>query len=177
MSPIFTPDGQSVGNIDVATDNAVVNQPSGQVCWCNDPKNRIFAANWSRRIDLPHETVLRGGYGRSYYMNADGAGFGTQGCCWPIKQSQTDVRPIPSPHWATRSIRARAPAPLPPFPANGMISFFGAPGGSEYFVGVGNYPHSYNDTYNVTLEHAFPYQITASIAYVGNIGRHLWDNV
>lgn len=26
------------------------------------------------------------------------------------------------------------------------------------------------------MEHAFPYQITASVAYVGNIGRHLWDN-
>ena len=42
---------------------------------------------------------------------------------------------------------------------------------------LGDYPHSYNDTYNVTLEHAFAHRITASIAYVGNRGRHLWDNV
>ena len=75
------------------------------------------------------------------------------------------------------SIRGQAlPPPLPEFPPDGKISFAGAPGGSEYFVGVGTYPHSYNDTYNVTVEHAFPYQITASVAYVGNIGRHLWDN-
>src|SRR5216683_4729026 len=176
MSPIFTPNGESVGNIDIATDTLLLTNLAGKYAGVTTPKTE-FSPRIGVAYRLPHETVLRGGYGRSYYMNADGAGFGTQGCCWPIKQNQTDVQANPyAPLAYTFDQGPGAPPPLPPFPSNGKISFQGAPGGSEYFVGVGTYPHSYNDTYNVTLEHAFPYQITASIAYVGNIGRHLWDN-
>ena len=176
MSPIFTPKGESVGNIDVTTDTLLLTNLAGKYAGVTTPKTE-FSPRLGLSYRLPHETVLRAGYGRSYYMNADGAGFGTQGCCWPIKQSQTDVQANPfAPLGYTLDEGPGAPAALPAFPSNGKISFQGAPGGSEYFVGVGTYPHSYNDTYNVTLEHAFPYQITASVAYVGNIGRHLWDN-
>jgi outer membrane receptor protein involved in Fe transport len=176
MSPIFTPDGESVGNIDVTTDTLLLTNLAGKYAGVTTSKTE-FSPRIGVSYRLPHETVLRAGYGRSYYMNADGAGFGTQGCCWPIKQSQSDVQAnayAALPY--TLDQGPGAPPPLPTFPADGKISFQGAPGGSEYFVGVGTYPHSYNDTYNVTVEHAFPYQITASVAYVGNIGRHLWDN-
>jgi len=176
MSPIFTPDGQSDGNIDVTTDTLLLTNLAGKYAGVTTPKTE-FSPRLGVSFRVSENTVLRGGYGRSYYMNADGAGFGTQGCCWPIKQSQTDVQANPfAPLAYTFDQGPGAPPTLPPFPSNGKISFQGAPGGSEYFVGVGTYPHSYNDTYNVTLEHSFPYQITASIAYVGNIGRHLWDN-
>jgi outer membrane receptor protein involved in Fe transport len=176
MSPIFTQNGQSDGNIDIATDTLLLTNLAGKYAGVTTSKTE-FSPRLGVAFRLPHETVLRGGYGRSYFMNADGAGFGTQGCCWPIKQSQTDVQADPyAPLPYTFDQGPGAPPALPAFPANGQISFQGAPGGSEYFVGVGTYPHSYNDTYNVTLEHAFPWQITASVAYVGNIGRHQWDN-
>jgi len=176
MSPIFTPDGQSVGNIDIATDTLLLTNLAGKYAGVTTPKTE-FSPRLGVSFRVSENTVLRGGYGRSYYMNADGAGFGTQGCCWPIKQNQTNVQANPfAPLAYTFDQGPGLPPSLPPFPSNGKILFKGAPGGSEYFVGVGTYPHSYNDTYNVTLEHAFPYQITASIAYVGNIGRHLWDN-
>jgi outer membrane receptor protein involved in Fe transport len=176
MSPVFTPDGQSVGNIDISTNTLLLTNLAGKYAGVTTPKTE-FSPRFGVSYRLPHETVLRAGYGRSYYMNADGAGFGTQGCCWPIKQGQTDAQANPyAPLGYTFDQGPGTPPALPAFPADGKISFQGAPGGSEYFVGVGTYPHSYNDTYNVTLEHAFPYQITASIAYVGNIGRHLWDN-
>src|SRR6202521_5412644 len=176
MSPIFTPDGQSVGNIDIATDTLLLTNLAGKYAGVTTPKTEISPRLGVSYL-LSENTVLRGGYGRSYYMNADGAGFGTQGCCWPIKQNQTDVQPNPfAPLAYTFDQGPGLPPSLPPFPSNGKILFKGARGGSEYFVGVGTYPHSYNDTYNVTIEHAFPYQIIASVAYVGNIGRHLWDN-
>ena len=176
-SPIFTQKGQSDGNIDIATDTLLLTNLAGKYAGVTTPKTE-FSPRFGVSFRLFKDTVLRGGYGRSYYMNADGAGFGTQGCCYPIKQSQTDAQAGPfSPLLYTFDQGPGAPPALPAFPANGKISFQGAPGGSEYFVGVGTYPHSYNDTYNVTLEHAFPYQIVASVAYVGNIGRHLWDNI
>jgi outer membrane receptor protein involved in Fe transport len=176
MSPIFTPNGESVGNIDINTDTLLLTNLAGKYAGITTPKTE-FSPRIGVALRLPHESVLRGGYGRSYYMNADGAGFGTQGGGWPIKQSQTDVQANPfAPLPYTLDQGPGLPPALPAFPPNGQISFYGAPGGSEYFVGTGTYPHSYNDTYNVTLEHAFPHQITASIAYVGNIGRHLWDN-
>jgi outer membrane receptor protein involved in Fe transport len=177
MSPIFTQNGQSDGNIDVATDTLLLTNLAGKYAGVTTPKTE-FSPRIGVAYRLPYETVLRAGYGRSYYMNADGAGFGTQGCCWPIKQSQTDTQGNPfAPLGYTFDQGPGAPPALPVFPSNGQISFQGAPGGSEYFVGVGNYPHSYNDTYNVTFEKAFPYQIVFSVAYVGNIGRHLWDNI
>jgi outer membrane receptor protein involved in Fe transport len=176
MSPIFTPNGESVGNIDIATDTLLLTNLAGKYAGIKTPKTE-FSPRLGLSFRLPHESVLRAGYGRSYYMNADGAGFGTQGGGWPIKQSQTDVQANSfAPLGYTLDQGPGAPAALPAFPSNGQISFAGAPGGSEYFVGVGTYPHSYNDSYNVTVEHAFPHQITASVAYVGNIGRHLWDN-
>ena len=176
MSPIFTKNGESDGNIDVSTDTLLLTNLAGKYAGVTTPKTE-FSPRLGVSYRLPHETVLRGGYGRSYFMNSSGAGFGTQGCCWPIKQSQTDVQANPyAPLGYTLDQGPGAPPALPAFPANGQISFQGAPGGSEYFVGTGTYPHSYNDTYNVTLEHAFPYQVIASVAYVGNIGRHLWDN-
>ena len=49
-------------------------------------------------------------------------------------------------------------------------------GFSEIFPGVGNYPHSYIDAWNVTLEQAFTRNVTATVAYVGNVGRKLWNN-
>ena len=177
MSPIFTPNGESVGNLDLATDNILLTNLAGKYAGVTTPKTE-FSPRIGMAYRLPQETVLRAGFGRSYYMNADGAGFGTQGCCWPIKQTQNDVAPnaygaVPY----TLDLGPGAPPALPAFPANGQISYQGAPGGSIYFVGAGSNPHSYTDTYNLTLEHAFPYQITASIAYVGNHGRHLWDNI
>ena len=177
LSPIFTPNGQSVGNINLNTDNIELTNLAGKYAGVTTPKTE-FSPRIGVSYRLPHDTVLRAGYGRSYFMNPYGAGFGTQGCCWPIKQSQTDTQINPyAPLDFTLDQGPGLPATLPAFPPNGLISFAGAPGGSEYFVGTGSYPHSYNDTYNVTLEHAFAHQITASIAYVGNRGRHLWDNV
>jgi outer membrane receptor protein involved in Fe transport len=177
MSPIFTPNGESVGNLNLNTDNILLTNLAGKYAGVSTPRTE-FSPRLGISYRLPFETVLRGGYGRSYFMNADGAGFGTQGCCWPIKQSQSDVQANPyAPLPYTLDQGPGLPPALPVFPSNGQISFQGAPGGSIYFVGTGTNPHSYTDTYNVTLEHAFLHEITASVAYVGNISRHLWDNV
>ena len=99
-----------------------------------------------------------------------------EGCCWPIKQSQSFSPATPySPLPFTLDQGPGLPAPLPPYPANGLIPL---PNGfSQYFPGTGDYPHSYNDGWNVTLEQIFPHDFTFSVAYLGNVGRNLWDNL
>ncbi len=174
-TPIFTPKGESVGNLDLNTGNILLTNLDGKYAGVTTPKTE-FSPRLGVSYRVARDTVLRGGYGRSYFLNPYGASFGTQGCCWPIKQSQSvsSDNPYASVPF-TLDQGPGVPPALPAFPANGQLPL---PNGFfQYFPGAGNYPHSYNDSYNVTLEHVFPHQITASIAYVGNIGRHLWDNV
>jgi outer membrane receptor protein involved in Fe transport len=173
-TPIFTPDGQSVGNLDLNTGNVLLTNLAGKYAGVTTSKTE-FSPRIGVSYKVMKDTVLRGGFGRSYFNNPDGAGFGTQGCCFPIKESQSDTQANPFaalPY--TLDQGPGLPAPLPPFPANGQLPLGNL---SDIFPGVGPYPHSYNDSYNVTLEHALPHEITMSVAYVGNHGRHLWDNV
>jgi hypothetical protein len=173
MSPIFTPKGQSVGNIDLSTGNILLTNLAGKYAGVTTSKTE-FSPRLGASYRFWHDTVLRGGYGRSYFMNPYGAGFGTQGGGWPIKQSQFDSQANPyAPLTFTLDQGPGVPAALPAYPSNGVIPL--PDGFSEYFPGTGEYPHSYMDTFNVTLEHVFPHRITAAIGYVGNTGHHLWN--
>jgi outer membrane receptor protein involved in Fe transport len=175
ITPIYTPTGQSVGNLDLNTGNVLLTNLAGKFAGVHTLKTE-FSPRLGMSYRLAKDTVLRGGWGRSYFMNPDGAGFGTQGCCWPIKQSQSlnaenPFAPLPF----TLDQGPGVPAPLPAFPSNGTIPL---PNGfSQYFPGTGPYPHSYNDGWNVTLEQLFPHDIAFSVAYLGNVGRRLWNNV
>jgi outer membrane receptor protein involved in Fe transport len=174
-SPIFSQNGQSVGNIDLNTGNILLTNLAGKYAGV-----RTLKTEYSPRLGVSYQlfrnTVLRGGFGRSYFLNAFGATFGTQGCCWPIKQSQSFVGDTPyAPLPFTLDQGPGKPAPLPAYPKNGLIPL---PNGfSEYFPGVGEYPHSYNNQWNVTLQQAFGDNLTLVVSYVGAQGRHLWNNV
>lgn len=175
ITPIFSQKGQSVGNLDLNTGDVVLTNLAGKYAGVTTPFTE-FAPRLGISYRLAQNTMVRMGYGRSYFINAGGASFGTQGCCWPIKQSQSDNSLTPyTPLPYVLDNGPGVPAPLPPFPANGLIPL---PNGfSQYFLGVGNYPHSYQDGWNVTLEQLLPHEVTASIGYVGNIGRKLWSNI
>jgi outer membrane receptor protein involved in Fe transport len=178
MSPIFTPTGQSVGNIDLNTNMVLLTNLAGKYAGVTTSKTE-FSPRVGASYHLFPNTVLRGGFARSYFMNPYGAGFGTQGCCWPIKQSQADTAANTyAPLTFTLDQGPGLPATLPAYPSNGMLPFDGGPDGfSNLFPGVGPYPHSYDDSYNVTLEQILPHQFIFTIGYVGNHGRHLWDNI
>jgi len=178
MSPVFTKSGEPEGVLNPNTDNIQLTGLDGKYGGVYTPKTE-FSPRIGVAYRLSENTVLRGGYGRSYYLNADGGWFGTQGCCWPIKETQSDSQVNPfAPLPFTFDQGPGVPPAPPAFPASGIVPFNGGPTGySEYFVPPGLYQHSYNDTYNVTLEHSFPHGIAAAISFVGNVGRHLWDNV
>src|ERR1700691_1726372 len=115
MSPIFTPQGQSVGNIDLATDNVLLTNLAGKYAGVTTSKTE-FSPRLGVAYRVGHNTVLRGGHRRSDFMNAYGAGVGTQGCCWPIKQSQADSQTTPyAPLTFTLDQGPGLPAALPAF--------------------------------------------------------------
>jgi outer membrane receptor protein involved in Fe transport len=178
LSPIFTANGESEAALDLNTNDLHLTNLAGKYAGVTTPKTE-FSPRLGASYRLFKDTVLRGGYGRSYFLNADGGWFGTQGSAWPIKQTQSDSSANPyAAVGFTLDQGPGIPPPVPTFPTNGIVPFNGGPTGySIYFVPTGNYPHSYNDSYNVTLEQAFPKSIIASIAYAGNVGRNLWDNI
>jgi hypothetical protein len=174
-SPIFSQNGQSVGNINLNTGDILLTNLAGKYAGVQTLKTE-----YSPRLGLSYQlfrnTVLRGGFGRSYFLNSSGATFGTQGCCWPIKQSQSFVGENPYAALPfTLDQGPGKPAALPAYPPNGLIPL---PNGfSEYFPGTGDYPHSYNDQWNVTLQQALGDNVSMSLSYIGARGRHLWDNI
>jgi outer membrane receptor protein involved in Fe transport len=173
-SPMFSPDGQSLGNVDLGTGNVLLTNLAGKYAGVETLKTE-FSPRIGLAYQLHSNTVVRAGFGRSYFLNPYGATFGTQGCCWPIKQDQTFTQANPyAPVGFTLDQGPGVPTTLPPFPANGMVPL--PDGFTEIFPGVGKYPHSYSDGWNLTVEHNFAYDIGVSVAYVGNVGRKLWYN-
>ncbi len=174
-SPIFSPKGESIGNLDVATGNILLSNLFDKYAGVKTLKNE-FSPRVGFSYRVGNNTVVRAGFGRSYFLNPYGASFGTQGCCWPIKQDQTFTQDNPyAPLGFTFDQGPGAPATLPAFPASGQIPL---PNGfSQIFPGVGKYPHSYSDGWNLTVEHSFAHDLTASVGYVGNVGRKLWNNI
>src|SRR5260370_16636574 len=83
MSPIFTPDGQSVGNIDINTDTLLLTNLAGKYAGVTTPKTE-FSPRLGVAFRVTKDTVLRGGDGPTYSMNAQGAGCRTPRCCSPI---------------------------------------------------------------------------------------------
>jgi Carboxypeptidase regulatory-like domain/TonB dependent receptor len=174
-SPIFSQNGQSVGNLDLNTGDILLTNLAGKYAGVQTLKTE-YSPRLGISYQLFRNTVLRGGFGRSYFLNSSGATFGTQGCCFPIKQSQAFVGENPYAALPfTLDQGPGKPAALPAFPSNGLIPL---PNGyTEEFPGTGDYPHSYNNQWNVTLQQAFGDNVTISIGYVGSQGRHLWDNI
>ena len=175
ITPIYSPKGQSIGNLDLNTGDVLLSNLAGKYAGVSTLKTE-FSPRLGMSYRLTNNTVVRGGWGRSYFLNPYGASFGTQGCCWPIKQGQAFSPANPfAPLPFTLDQGPGQPTPLPPFPANGLIPL---PNGfSQIFPGTGNYPHSYNDGWNVTWEQLFPHDVSFTVAYLGNVGRRLWNNI
>ena len=173
-SPIFSPKGESVGNLDLNTGNVLLSNLFDKYAGVRTPKDE-FSPRLGLSYQLASNTVLRAGFGRSYFLNPYGATFGTQGCCWPIKQDQSFPQANPfTPLAFTIDQGPGAPAALPPFPESGEVPL--PDGFSQIFPGVGTLPHSYSDMWNFTVQQKLPYNISMNIGYVGNVGRKLWFN-
>jgi hypothetical protein len=135
-----------------------------------------FAPRLGVAYQVHEHTVVRAGYGRSFTPAGLGAVFG---------QAPDYDPPITNPQ---QNVQANNYSPVfnllngppvianPPIGANGRYPL---PNGlnTYYFF---NPPSSYRiplaDTWNLAVQHQFDPTLTAEVAYVGNVGRHLYIN-
>jgi hypothetical protein len=128
-------------------------------------------------------TVIRAGFGRSYFSSQYGGGvFGTLCCSFPV-QTREDVNqansyfPIVLPGQTTGFVlnpnQPIPPAPLPVLPKSGLLPL---PQGLGAFYVPFDSPTAYVDSWNLTLEQQFTPTLDVSLAYVGNVGRHLYNS-
>jgi hypothetical protein len=138
--------------------------------------NSGFAPRLGLAYQLAERTVIRAGYGRSFTPAGLGAVFG-QGPDYnpPITLPQ---QLTPANGYQPAFNLLTGPGPLPTvdvgsggrFPLPPDISVF-------YFF---NPPSAYRiplaDSWNFSVQHEFKPSFTAEIAYIGNVGRHLFIN-
>jgi hypothetical protein len=150
-----------------------------------EPRNMgIQAYNWgfAPRVGLAYElqptTVLRAGYGRGFNGAGVGAVFGQNPELDPPVQfvaNQTAgnayVTAIPNfvtngpPNPANPPIGPKGRYPLP----DGISVFF-------YFDQPNAYRIPLADFWNFSVQHQFRPDLSLEVAYVGNVGRHLFAN-
>jgi hypothetical protein len=142
----------------------------------------VKAYNWgfAPRLGIAYQwrptTVVRAGYGQSFSPSAFGAVFGQAPDYDPPITNPQSLSPA-NPYSPVFSLLAGPTLPAnPPIGANGryllpdglsLFYFFNPP--SAYRV-----PQAYS--WNFAVQHSFNPTFTAEVAYVGNVGRHLYVN-
>ena len=138
--------------------------------------NLGFAPRLGVAYQLQEHTVVRAGYGRSFSPAGLGAVFGQAPDYDPpvtipqqVNQNNNYAAVFsllsgpPSPPNPTIGGNGRYPLP----PTLNVYYFFDPP--SSYRIPLA-------DSWNLAMQHGFTSSLTAEIAYVGNVGRHLFMN-
>ena len=138
--------------------------------------NLGFAPRVGLAYQLMEHTVIRAGYGRSFTPSGLGAVFG---------QAPDYDPPVTIPQQLNQNnnyesvFNLFSGPPLPPNPTVGSNGRFPLPGTLNVYYFF-NPPSSYRiplaDSWNLSVQHEFTPTLTAEIAYIGNVGRHLFIN-
>jgi len=159
------------GRYDVVTNTVLIPGVGGisksansQTQWLN------FGPRFAVAYALNDKTVIRTGYGRSYYQGTFG---------WTFNNLAADVYPsvitqdLPSssPYQAVFPLTTAPPAAVfPTIPANGLLPL---PNGINPPYIPANQKFSSVNQWNFTIERQLPGTINLALAYVGNVARHL----
>jgi hypothetical protein len=148
----------------VAGVGGVSKSGNSQTQWLN------FSPRFSVAYASNQKTVVRAGYGRSYFPGTFGWTFNNMAAdVYPSIVNQS--LPAPSPFQAVFPLTTAPPAVVfPTIPSNGLLPL---PDG----IGVSYIPANQKipsvDQWNLTVERNVAQDLNVFFAYVGNVGRHL----
>lgn len=177
FSPQFSntpePGKANISNLDTETGNIILGGYNGDKYAGVTPIYTEFAPRLGLAYRLGQDTVFRAGWGRSHAIDGGGANFGRMFRNWPLQQSQSVRSATPFVPAFTFEQGPPAPPAIPAFPSSGLVPM---PNGtfSILYPGLGSYPHTEVDSWNVTLQRQLWANTTLEVAYVGNKGRNLW---
>lgn len=129
-----------------------------------------FAPRLGLAYKLASKTVIRAGFGRSFFISNYGGGFYFLASTYPIATQQTI--PQANIRSAVFPLEQGPPtAALPAFPSSGVLK---APPGQLLKSRPYDNKTEYVDSWNMSLEHQISSDFRISVAYVGNVGRQLF---
>lgn len=129
-----------------------------------------FAPRLGLAYKLTSKTVIRAGFGRSFFISNYGGGFYFLASTYPIATQQTISQAnIRAPIFP---IEQGPPAgDRPQFPSSGRLK---APRGQLLKHRPYDNKSEYVDSWNFSIERQLTQDLRISVAYVGNVGRQLW---
>jgi hypothetical protein len=130
-----------------------------------------FAPRLGLAYQLTQKTVVRAGFGRSFFGSNYGGVFYHLTSFYPIADQQRIQ--ASNVYFPIFTLDQPVPQPAAPsFPTSGRLK---APPGTTLKHRPFDHPTEYVDSWNLTLEHQIAQNFRLSLAYVGNVGRQLWD--
>ncbi len=127
-----------------------------------------FSPRFAIAYALNPKTVIRTGWGRSYYEEIFGANFNNIAYNYPTVISQS----LPQVNSFTPLFLLSQGPPsvsVPQIPSNGLLPL--PPDVSASYI-PGNLKYPNVDSWNFSVERLIAGDLTATVSYVGNVGRH-----
>ncbi len=142
------------------------------------PYNLGFAPRLGLAYQLRTTTVVRAGYGRSFNAAGVGAVFGQNPEVDPPVQFGQFLSAANNYSPVVPNFLATGPPLPPPVPigSNGRYPLPDGVGVYFYFFPLDTYRIPLSDFWNLSVQHEIRSNLTAEVAYVGNVGRHLFAN-
>lgn len=140
------------------------------------PYNLGFAPRLGIAYQLRERTVIRAGYGRSFSPAGLGAVFGQAPDYDPPITNPQSVNQNNNYSSVFNLLNGPPTVTNPPIGSNGRYPLPNGLGVYYFFNPPSSYRVPLADSWNLSVQHEFAPSLTAEIAYVGNVGRHIFVN-
>ncbi len=171
---VYTPPAARPGmgsNLDLSTGYMLVSGLGGN---SNSAGIQLDPNNIAPRLGITYlagkKTVLRLGVGRSYFPNV--YAITISGQIWPFFTTQSLTSPVTYGYLFNVSAGA-PPYSFPTIPQDGKIKM---PDGISTLTIPFDRQTSYIDSWNFTIQRELARNLSLELAYVGNVGHHLYYN-
>ncbi len=136
------------------------------------PRYNNFAPRLGFAYMVTEKTVVRGGFGRSYFINGFDAAFNHLDSSYPVAQAQAvDQSSLYTPIFPMSEGPPTPPTPV--FPSSGVIPAADVPANDFAKAFYPERKTSSVDSWNLSVQQQLGKDSTLTVAYVGNKGNNL----